>query len=162
MTSRLEPGDTAPAFTLPALAGVAVLPSTVEVLVNNQQRLSRQVPPGAFELQDVPVVTGAGDLNLILRSPGMAPAVNASPRSEITVEANEPGYTRTRCVATMLAGGHAPNALPQRADAQDTGHSHGHGGGAHADTKRRSGGGGSGGGSGGGGATGRESAKGRK
>jgi acetylornithine deacetylase/succinyl-diaminopimelate desuccinylase-like protein len=33
------------------------------------------------------------------------------------VEANEPGYTRTRCVATMIAGGHATNALPQRADA---------------------------------------------
>ncbi|MDQ3246377.1 MAG: M20/M25/M40 family metallo-hydrolase, partial [Pseudomonadota bacterium] len=33
------------------------------------------------------------------------------------LEANEPGQTRTRCVATMLSGGHAPNALPQRADA---------------------------------------------
>lgn len=33
------------------------------------------------------------------------------------LEANNPGYTRTRCVATMLSGGHAPNALPQRAEA---------------------------------------------
>jgi acetylornithine deacetylase/succinyl-diaminopimelate desuccinylase-like protein len=33
------------------------------------------------------------------------------------LEANNPGYTRTRCVATMLAGGHAPNALPQKATA---------------------------------------------
>lgn len=33
------------------------------------------------------------------------------------LEANDPGYTRTRCVATMLAGGHAPNALPQKAEA---------------------------------------------
>ena len=33
------------------------------------------------------------------------------------LEANDPGYTRTRCVATMLSGGHAPNALPQRAEA---------------------------------------------
>jgi acetylornithine deacetylase/succinyl-diaminopimelate desuccinylase-like protein len=33
------------------------------------------------------------------------------------VEMNEPGYTRTRCVATELSGGHAPNALPQRAEA---------------------------------------------
>ena len=32
------------------------------------------------------------------------------------LEANEPGYTRTRCVATMLSGGHAANALPQRAE----------------------------------------------
>ena len=33
------------------------------------------------------------------------------------LEANDPGLTRTRCVATMLSGGHAPNALPQRAEA---------------------------------------------
>ena len=33
------------------------------------------------------------------------------------VELNEPGYTRTRCVATQVTGGHAPNALPQRAEA---------------------------------------------
>ena len=29
----------------------------------------------------------------------------------------ETGTTRTRCVATMLEGGHAPNALPQKAEA---------------------------------------------
>lgn len=33
------------------------------------------------------------------------------------VEANRPGYTRTRCVATELSAGHAPNALPQTAQA---------------------------------------------
>ena len=35
------------------------------------------------------------------------------------IEANEieVGRTRTRCVATMLSGGHADNALPQRAEA---------------------------------------------
>lgn len=33
------------------------------------------------------------------------------------LEANQIGYTRTRCVATQLSGGHAPNALPQRAEA---------------------------------------------
>lgn len=33
------------------------------------------------------------------------------------LEANDPGYTRTRCVATMVSGGHAPNALPQKATA---------------------------------------------
>ena len=33
------------------------------------------------------------------------------------LEGNDPGSTRTRCVATMLLGGHAPNALPQRAEA---------------------------------------------
>lgn len=33
------------------------------------------------------------------------------------LEAMDPGSTRTRCVATMLEGGHAPNALPQKAEA---------------------------------------------
>ena len=33
------------------------------------------------------------------------------------LEANTLGSTRTRCVATQLSGGHAPNALPQRAEA---------------------------------------------
>lgn len=32
------------------------------------------------------------------------------------IEAILPGYTRTRCVATMVSGGHAPNALPQKAE----------------------------------------------
>ena len=33
------------------------------------------------------------------------------------VEAIRPGTTRTRCVATQVAAGHAPNALPQKAEA---------------------------------------------
>ena len=33
------------------------------------------------------------------------------------VEAVAPGSTRTRCVATMISGGHALNALPQKAEA---------------------------------------------
>ena len=35
----------------------------------------------------------------------------------IEADPNEVGLTRTRCVATMLTGGHAPNALPQLAQA---------------------------------------------
>ena len=33
------------------------------------------------------------------------------------VEVIRPGHTRTRCVATQLSAGHAPNALPQKAEA---------------------------------------------
>lgn len=50
-----------------SLAGEAALPSTVEVLVNNARRLSQPVQPGPFELKNVPVVTGAGQLNLVVR-----------------------------------------------------------------------------------------------
>jgi len=44
----------------------------------------------------------------------------ANPNDQETadlLEGIDPGNTRTRCVATMLAGGHAANALPQKAEA---------------------------------------------
>jgi acetylornithine deacetylase/succinyl-diaminopimelate desuccinylase-like protein len=44
----------------------------------------------------------------------------ANPKDRETadlLEGLDPGSTRTRCVATMLSGGHAPNALPQKAEA---------------------------------------------
>ncbi|MCY7280813.1 MAG: M20/M25/M40 family metallo-hydrolase [Sphingomonas bacterium] len=44
----------------------------------------------------------------------------SNPTDRVTsdlLEANELGYTRTSCVATQLSGGHAPNALPQKAEA---------------------------------------------
>jgi outer membrane usher protein len=51
----------------PSITAQAALPSTVDVLVNNSRRLSQAVPPGPFALTNVPVVTGAGDINLIVR-----------------------------------------------------------------------------------------------
>jgi outer membrane usher protein len=55
--------------TLPqlALAGEAALPSTVDVLINNTRRLSQKVQPGPFDLSNVPIVTGAGEINLVVR-----------------------------------------------------------------------------------------------
>ena len=50
-----------------SLNGEAALPSTVEVLVNNARRISQSVQPGPFELTNVPTVTGAGELNLVVR-----------------------------------------------------------------------------------------------
>ena len=50
-----------------ALTGEAALPSTVEVLVNNARTLSQTVAPGPFSLSNVPLVTGAGELNLVVR-----------------------------------------------------------------------------------------------
>lgn len=61
----LQPGF----VTLPqmTLAGQAALPSTVDVLVNNVQRLSQRVQPGPFDLSNIPVVTGAGNVDLVVR-----------------------------------------------------------------------------------------------
>lgn len=49
------------------LSGEAALPSTVEILVNNARRMSQPMPPGPFELTNVPVITGAGEINLVVR-----------------------------------------------------------------------------------------------
>jgi outer membrane usher protein len=54
-------------FPLPALAGVAVAPSTLDYYVNDTLRFRQNVPEGPFAIQELPVVTGAGDLSLVVR-----------------------------------------------------------------------------------------------
>jgi outer membrane usher protein len=54
-------------FPLPSLSGSAALPSTIDVLVNNQRQQSQNIEPGPFALTNVPVVTGAGQVNLVVR-----------------------------------------------------------------------------------------------
>jgi outer membrane usher protein len=49
------------------LTGAAALPSTVDVLVNNVRRSSQPVQPGPFELNNVPIITGAGQIGLVVR-----------------------------------------------------------------------------------------------
>ncbi|MES2942853.1 MAG: fimbria/pilus outer membrane usher protein [Pseudomonadota bacterium] len=61
----MQPGFlTTPQLTL---NGEAALPSTVEVLVNNARRMSQPLQPGPFELTNVPLVSGAGEINLVVR-----------------------------------------------------------------------------------------------
>lgn len=62
--------DTQPGFVTfpqPSTAGIAALPSTVDVYVNNARRLSQEVQPGPFEISNVPVITGAGEVQLVVR-----------------------------------------------------------------------------------------------
>ncbi|MEO7338937.1 MAG: fimbria/pilus outer membrane usher protein, partial [Caldimonas sp.] len=54
-------------FPLPALRGEAVLPSSIDVYVNNAQQLHANVPAGAFDLASVPVVTGQGQIRMVVR-----------------------------------------------------------------------------------------------
>jgi acetylornithine deacetylase/succinyl-diaminopimelate desuccinylase-like protein len=54
----------------------------------------------------------AADMRAILRSPPDPAAL-----ARIVADANYNAILRTTCVATQLEGGHAPNALPQRARA---------------------------------------------
>jgi outer membrane usher protein len=54
-------------FPLPVASGEAALPSTVEVFSDNAQRLSGEVPAGPFQIPNLPVVSGAGDVTLVVR-----------------------------------------------------------------------------------------------
>ncbi|MCX7153297.1 MAG: fimbria/pilus outer membrane usher protein, partial [Proteobacteria bacterium] len=61
---------TQPSFvTLPqqSVAGQAVLPSTVDVFVNNALVSRQNVPPGPFSISKLPVITGAGEVQLVVR-----------------------------------------------------------------------------------------------
>lgn len=51
---------------MPSLSGSAALPSTIDVLVNNQKRQSETVESGPFDLTNIPVTTGAGEINLVV------------------------------------------------------------------------------------------------
>lgn len=54
--------------TTPLLAaqGEAVVPSTVDVFVNGRPIASEQVPPGPFSIDRLPVLTGAGQLQVVI------------------------------------------------------------------------------------------------
>lgn len=56
-------------FPTPALAGSAAVPSNVELLVNGTQRFQTDVGQGPFSISQVPLVTGAGDVTLVIRDP---------------------------------------------------------------------------------------------
>jgi outer membrane usher protein len=54
-------------FPLPTIEGVAGAPSTVDYYVNDALRFRRDVPSGPFSIQDLPVITGAGEIRLVVR-----------------------------------------------------------------------------------------------
>jgi outer membrane usher protein len=51
-------------FPLPVVSGTVAVPSTVDVLVNSTKLLSQQVPPGPFQVSQIPVVSGAGTITM--------------------------------------------------------------------------------------------------
>lgn len=52
---------------LPTIAGEAVLPSTVDLYINNALVYQRKVPPGPFDINALPVLNGQGEVSLISR-----------------------------------------------------------------------------------------------
>ncbi len=53
-------------FPLPSVKGEAALPSTVDVYINNSKRLQGDVAPGPFDLTELPIVTGSGEVRLVV------------------------------------------------------------------------------------------------
>ncbi len=53
-------------FPLPVVTGAAALPSAVEVYVDNTLRVRDEVPAGPFQLTEVPVFSGAGEIQLVV------------------------------------------------------------------------------------------------
>lgn len=51
----------------PHLAGSVAVPSTVDVLVDGVRQLSEPVEPGRFEIRQLPIVNGLGDVAVVVR-----------------------------------------------------------------------------------------------
>lgn len=54
-------------FPLPTFEGETALPSVIDLHVNNALRLSRHIAPGPFTITNVPVITGAGEVRVVVR-----------------------------------------------------------------------------------------------
>lgn len=52
---------------MPTLSGTAATPSTVDFYVNDVKQLQRNVPSGPFSIQNLPVITGEGQIRLVVR-----------------------------------------------------------------------------------------------
>jgi len=53
---------------VPTITGQVAVPSSVDVLINGVQELSQSVPPGPFEIRQLPVVTGVGNVDMVIRN----------------------------------------------------------------------------------------------
>lgn len=54
-------------YPLPPLIGQAVIPSVVDLYVNNALILQRDVNPGPFAIDSLPVVNGRGDISVVTK-----------------------------------------------------------------------------------------------
>lgn len=52
---------------LPSMSGTSVVPSTVDVFINSAKVFSQDIPAGPFEISNIPMITGAGIADVIVR-----------------------------------------------------------------------------------------------
>ncbi|MFM0013630.1 fimbria/pilus outer membrane usher protein [Paraburkholderia sediminicola] len=79
-------------FPVPALSGTAVVPSAVDLYINNVRQFSANVPSGPFIVNNVPGITGAGVATVITH--------DALGR---TISTSLPLYVDTRMLAAGLS-----------------------------------------------------------
>lgn len=79
-------------FPVPALSGSALVPTSLDLYINNVQRFSGQVPSGPFVLNQVPGINGAGQATIVTRD-----ALGQ------TVSTSLPLYIDTQMLATGLS-----------------------------------------------------------
>lgn len=82
-------------ITTPLLtaAGTAVVPSTVDVFVNNQKVTSQTLPPGPFIIDRLPAITGSGQISMVVTDAlGREQVLTQSFYSSLTLLA--PGLTQ--------------------------------------------------------------------
>jgi len=53
-------------FATPGVEGTALLPASVDVYVNNVLRSHQDIKAGPFNIQNLPVITGSGDMQVIV------------------------------------------------------------------------------------------------
>ena len=54
-------------YPVASSVGLAALPSTVDVFVNNALVSRQSVPPGPFSIDNIPTVTGSGEIRMVVR-----------------------------------------------------------------------------------------------
>lgn len=54
-------------YPLPSAQGLASIPSEVDILVNNQLRQRQGIDSGPFVIDNLPVITGGGNVQLVIR-----------------------------------------------------------------------------------------------
>jgi outer membrane usher protein len=76
---------------MPQYSGSAALPSTVDIFVNNIKGYSGTVPAGPFQIQNLPVISGAGNQSIVVQ--------DALGRQTVV---NQPFYSSARMLAAGL------------------------------------------------------------
>ena len=54
-------------YPSPSFKGSAALPSVVDIYINNQKQFQQALTPGPFDYRNVPLTTGAGEVNLVVK-----------------------------------------------------------------------------------------------